>query len=233
MLIGDTNGNVQVYLNSYSNDEPVLAAADYIKAAGVRLDAGRRATPVVDDWNGDGKKDLLTGGMDGKIKVYINTGTDSSPAFESFYFLQAAGRDFITHSRSAPRIYDWNKDGFKDLLVGEMNGHVFYLKNVGTNETPAFDKYDKLSLINGDILRYPDTLGDPRSRLFVMDWNNDNLDDILVGGKDGRVMLFLSAAEPSSSPLVLLNKIRTQSIETAQAFLKRSKQVIKRILGRT
>ena len=232
-MIGDTNGNVQVYLNSSSNNDPVLAAAYYIQTAGVRLDAGRRATPVVDDWNGDGKKDLLIGAMDGKIKVYINAGTDSSPAFESFYYLQAAGGDFITESRSAPRVYDWNKDGLKDLMIGEIDGYLFYLKNIGTNETPAFDKYDKLFLVNGDVLRYPDTLGDPRSRLFVTDWNNDNLNDILVGGKDGRVMLFLSAAEPSSSPLVLLNKVRTQSIETAQAFLKRSKQVIKRILGRT
>ena len=233
MLIGDTNGNVQVYLNSSSNNNPVLAAAYYIQAAGVRLNAGRRATPVVDDWNGDGKKDLLTGGMDGKIKVYINTGTDSSPAFESFYFLQAAGGDFRTDSRSAPRVYDWNKDGLKDLMIGEMDGHLFYLKNIGSNETPAFDKYDKLFLINGDVLRYPDTSGDARSRLFVTDWNNDNLDDILVGGKDGRVMLFLSAVEPSSSPLVLLNKIQTQSIETALTFLKHSKKVIKRISGRT
>lgn len=222
-----------MYLNSNSNDDPVLAAAYYIQAAGVRLDAGSRATPVVDDWNGDGKKDLLTGGMDGKIKVYINTGTDSSPAFESFHFLQAAGSDFKTDSRSAPRVYDWNKDGLKDLMIGEMYGHVFYLKNIGTNETPAFDKYDKLFLLNGDVLRYPDTSGGPRSRLFVTDWNNDNHDDILVGGRDGRVILFLSAVEPSPSPLVLLNKIRTQSGETARKLLKRSKRVIKIILGRT
>jgi WD40 repeat protein len=232
-LVGDTDGNVQVHLNSNSNDDPVLAAAYYIKAAGVRLDAGERATPVVDDWNSDGKKDLLTGGMDGKIKVYINTGTDTSPAFESFYFLQSAGSDFKTDSRSAPRVYDWNKDGLKDLLVGEMDGHVFYLKNVGTNKTPAFDKYNKLFLINGDILRYQDTSGYPRSRLFVTDWNSDNLDDMLVGGADGRIMLFLSASEPSSSPLVLLNRIWTQSGETTRKFLTYSKKEIKRILGRT
>lgn len=190
---------------------------------------GERATPVVDDWNGDGKKDLLTGNMDGNIIVYINEGTDSSPVFGTPYLLQVDGRDFDIGSRSAPRIADWNKDGLKDILVGEMEGHVYYLKNTGTNSAPVFDDYDKLFLGNGDILKNPDSAGRPGSRLFVADWNNDGVDDMLVGGKNGKIILYTGALKPSYSVGVLANMISTQLSERIAKFKKQSKNTIKEI----
>ncbi|MCK5504457.1 MAG: hypothetical protein KAJ10_04815, partial [Thermodesulfovibrionia bacterium] len=77
--------------------------------------------------------------MDGNIKIYINAGTDPAPVLDKPYLLQVDGRDFDIGSRSAPRMVDWNKDGLKDLLVGEMEGHVYFLKNRGTNSAPVFD----------------------------------------------------------------------------------------------
>ena len=33
---------------------------------------------------------------------------------------------------------DWNGDGKKDLIVGDGNGNVFFLRNTGTDAAPAF-----------------------------------------------------------------------------------------------
>ncbi len=226
LLIGDTNGNVHVYLNTKTNTKPVLDSGGYIKADGKILNAGERAAPVVEDWNDDGKKDLLVGSMDGTIKIYLNKGPDSVPDFDSSYLLQADGKDFNIGSRSAPRVYDWNKDGLKDLLIGEMEGYVYYLKNVGTNSAPIFHKSEKLFLRSGDFLRYPDPSGNPRSRVFVTDWNNDGRDDILLGGRDGRVILYLAATKPSPSPIVLAKRTWNQLKERITALKNKSKEKI-------
>jgi len=50
--------------------------------------------PCVTDWNNDGKKDLIVGQFSGgKIRLYLNRGTDSAPAFKDFTYLSAGGEE--------------------------------------------------------------------------------------------------------------------------------------------
>ncbi len=69
---------------------------------GVRLKAGGEAidvdighlVPCVTDWNGDGKKDLIVGQFSGgRIRLYLNRGTDKEPAFKDFEYLKAGGAE--------------------------------------------------------------------------------------------------------------------------------------------
>jgi hypothetical protein len=58
----------------------------------IDVDVGH-ATPYVVDWDGDGKKDLLVGQFgDGKLRIYLNKGTDAQPKFDRFTYLQAGGK---------------------------------------------------------------------------------------------------------------------------------------------
>lgn len=214
LLTGDTVGKVQVFLNTNTNSHPLLFSGKYVRAAGEDIDVGERAAPVATDWNGDGKKDLLAGSMDGSIRVFINAGSDSEPIMKSPYFLKAGGKDFNTGSRSAPRVYDWNGDGLKDILTGEMEGHVYLLINTGTNHKPVFERAGKLFLRDGSVIRYPDRDNNARSRLFITDWNNDGRTDLLLGGRDGRIILYESARGPSYSPVVIAVRIWYQLKET-------------------
>lgn len=204
LLVGDAEGKVQIYLNTNTNTDPVLSRGRYIRTGESELDVGERAAPDVDDWNNDGKKDLLVGNMEGTIRIYINKGTDSEPLFDSFYLLQSGRRDFDIGSRSAPRTVDWNRDGLKDILVGEAEGYVYYLKNVGNNSAPVFERAEKLFLYNGDVLRYPVQYA--RSRLFVTDWDNDGHADMVLGGSDGKIVLFRSEQNTWFSPGFFLNR---------------------------
>jgi hypothetical protein len=210
LLVGDVNGSVTVYKNTNTNTNPVLDSGTFV------LDNGDdRAAPIVDDWDRDtdGKKDLLVGTFTGNIQVYINQGTDANPSFSSYTNLLVGGSTYDAGSRAAPRIYDWNGDGLKDILVGEYNGYVSYLQNVGSNSAPVFNTAEQLFLANGTELRYIDLANPPadptkyypRSRFDITDWNNDGLPDILSGGQDGRVMVFTSVApEPVSATLFLV-----------------------------
>ena len=58
----------------FGESRPVLAAGKPIKVAG-------DAAPVVADWDGDGKPDLLVGAEDGSVVWYRNVGTKRSPRF--------------------------------------------------------------------------------------------------------------------------------------------------------
>lgn len=232
MLIGDSNGNVQIYLNKNTNTEPIMAEGAFIQANGSDISVGERAAPVSDDWNGDGKKDLIIGNMDGNIVIYLNKGIDEAPAFDSPYFLQVDGEIFDAGTRTSPRTFDWNRDGLKDLLIGEVEGYVYYLKNVGTQDLPLFKKSEKLFLKNGDTLRYPSPTGSPRSRVFVTDWNNDGFYDIVLGGMDGRLMLYLADKEPSHSPIVFVKMFMIQSKDRLNSLKDRVKGKIRGLKNR-
>jgi hypothetical protein len=191
LLVGDAGGNVHVFLNTTDNINPLLDGGSTVLAAGEPITVGIRATPIANDWDEDGRKDLLVGNYEGNIMIFINEGTDSEPIFNSSFKLQVGGINFDIGTRAAPRVFDWNEDGLKDLLVGEVEGYVYFLENTGTNEAPLFKEAKKIILANYEPLRYIPGEA-PRSRLYITDWNNDSENDILVGGSDGRVMLFLT-----------------------------------------
>ncbi len=221
LLVGDSNGNVQVYLNAGTNTDPRLAEGVFIQANGTNISVGNRAAPVSDDWNGDGNKDLVIGNLEGNIVIYLNKGTDELPVFDASYLLRVNGDIFNAGSRSSPRIIDWNGDGLKDLLVGVAEGYVYYLKNVGTHASPLFDKSEMLFLKNGEALRYPSPVVAPRPRVFISDWNNDGLYDIVLGGIDGKVVLFLADREPSYSPFISARIILRQTTNSLFGLKKK------------
>jgi hypothetical protein len=224
LIVGDGLSNVFLFLNNSDSDDPVFNSRILLISKN-DLAGAERVTPVSDDWNNDGNKDMITGGMDGQIKIYINKGTDSEPLFDEYTLLQSGDDVFDIGSRSAPRVYDINNDGLKDILIGEVLGYVYLLKNVGTINNPVFTRADKLFLKNGNALKYPGKA--PRSRLDITDWNNDGLDDIIVGGADGRVMLFIASQDTSVSLASTLNRAKVRTIESLIKIKNQSKAFLK------
>ncbi len=75
-----------------SADAPTFAAPVHVLANGVPLTVSAHAAPSVVDWDGDGVKDLLVGQYTGgNIRLYINSGTNSSPVFTTYSYMQADG----------------------------------------------------------------------------------------------------------------------------------------------
>jgi hypothetical protein len=197
LLIGRADGRVVIYLNLGTDASPTFDGGTLLEVgppgAKVPIAVGSRATLAVADWNSDGRKDLVVGAMDGKIRVYLNVGTDAAPDFEALIFAQNNGGDLVVPSgRSSPVVVDLDDDGRKDLIAGNTNGELLLYANVATDAAPAFSGYVPLES-NGTPI---DVAGTPRSRPSVCDWTGDGLIDVLVGAGDGLVRLYQGVPGP-------------------------------------
>jgi hypothetical protein len=82
----------------YKDYQTALLRGIYLKDGLSYLEANRWSVPIVSDWNGDGKKDLLIGnrmyGKDrninqGYVSFYENMGTDGSPSFSGSVYIRS------------------------------------------------------------------------------------------------------------------------------------------------
>jgi len=174
-----------------------LGPEEFVEANGVDIGVGTYSVPSYVDWNNDGLEDLIIGCGDGKVRVYLNVGTESNPQFLNYFYAQSNGSDLNCPPAGCmgcfPRVVYWNADepnNLKDLLVGQADGTVKIFLNTGTDENPTFD--------GGTLVQW----GQPgakqninvggRATPTVVDWNSDGKKDLVVGALDGKINIFLN-----------------------------------------
>jgi hypothetical protein len=195
LLVGQSDGQVKLFRNTGTDNMPAFDSGTALQygPAGQKqpINVGARATCSTVDWNADGFTDLVVGALDGRIRVFLKSGSDALTTFTSMLTVQAGGADlYVSALRTSPVVLDLDSDGRKDLLTGNTNGQLLFYKNINTNESPAFST-GALVASNGTTI----ALGS-RSRPFVGDWNEDGRLDVLVGAGDGNVHLFAVTPEP-------------------------------------
>jgi hypothetical protein len=172
-----------------------LGPEEIIKAKGKEIVVPGYSVPSFEDWNNDGRKDLIVGegggGVTGKIRVYLNVGTDADPCFADYFYAQVYRAFDITCTPEGclgcfPRLVDWDEDGGKDLLVGYGDGTVKVFTNSGTENASSFDGATDLA-----VGYAPFTLDvGARATPSLVDWNNDDMPDIVAGGLDGAIHVY-------------------------------------------
>ncbi len=204
LLIGMSTGGLILHLNVGTNTDPLFDAGTALQvgAPGEKVDisVGYRATPTLIDWDSDGKRDLAVGAYDGRIHLFINSGSDTAPDFlvETFA-IEDGDRLAVPSSRSAPMVGDFDLDGRKDLISGNTDGELWFYCNVGTDTAPLFSGCETV-YGNGEPIDLP---GTPRSRPSLCEWTGDGHFDILVGSGDGLVRLYRGREDtglPSEAP---------------------------------
>ena len=79
---------------------PHLGAEGHLHAGGDDLLVPGYSVPSFVPWNDDGLTDLVVGegggiSVEGKIRVYLNVGTVSEPAFASWFYARSLGTDLV------------------------------------------------------------------------------------------------------------------------------------------
>jgi hypothetical protein len=142
----------------------------------------------VADLNGDGKQDLLSGSyMPGDIYWYPG----SDKGFLRGSVIAETTPKIIDRMSSAPCVADWDGDGLLDLIIGNMRGEVWWLKNEGTGRAFRFGARKPL-LAKGKQIKV--TGGDAAP--LVVDWDMDGTPDLLLGTVDGTVRFYRGQRDP-------------------------------------
>lgn len=191
LLFGTPAGTVILYRNVATDEAPAFDGGMLVEAgpAGAKepIDVGYSATPLYEDWNGDGRRDLVVGAYDGRIHLYLNSGEDLAPDFVFESFAQDEGADLaVPTGRASPLLADWDGDAVMDLVSGNEAGQLLFYRNVGTSAAPAFSGHELLTS-QGAVI---DLFDNAHTHPCRCDWTGDGLPDLVVGATDGLVHLF-------------------------------------------
>ena len=200
-LLTDTDGNpLRGGSSGLVLQLPELAAAETLQAGGTTIDVGSYSVPSLADWNGDGLVDLIVGektaGDEGKIRVYLNTVSNTAPVYGTYFYAQSGGADLAVSAAGCmgvfPRVFDWNQDGRKDLVLGMPDGTVKVAFNENSNSEPHFGVPQPVKV--GQPGSKIDIDVGKRATLAIVDWNNDQRYDLVLGDLDGNVRVLLNKA---------------------------------------
>jgi len=191
----ETSNSIWRYKNigTTANPDFKFQQNDFLQSEMIEL--GEGAFPALFDYNRDGLTDLAIGnatyfGTQGQIAVLRNTGTATQPAYELVDYdmgsVSAQGVKNIT-----PTFGDMDNDGDVDMIIGETTGYIHYYQNnapVSTN-TPA-----QFTLT---ATQYFNIKENSFSAPFIIDLNQDGLNDIVCGGRLGKLNYYQNTGTAS------------------------------------
>ncbi|UCH34348.1 MAG: VCBS repeat-containing protein, partial [Armatimonadota bacterium] len=161
-----------------------------------------------DDWDGDGRTDVLVGAEDGYIYFCRNAGREFGgvPAFHEPARVQQTSPRLNAGSCAVPAVGDLNGDGLPDLVVGNAAGHLLYYRNLGEPGRPLFDKEVYLRA-GGEVIRiqagYNGSIQGPSEAKWgytcpvLLDWDGDGLLDILISDIYGHHTWYRNVGTPT------------------------------------
>lgn len=132
--------------------------------------------PDCGDFNGDGVVDLAVSGANGKVLFFIGEMDENGKI--TFNKTSKYDKDFpVTNEFLCARIYDYNKDGKNDIVMGCFDGYVrIYLNNNDGFEFSGYIESNELNYKGNSNLK----VGTNSVPVFY-DLNNDKKDDLIIG----------------------------------------------------
>ncbi len=148
-------------------------------------------SPAFADIDGDQDLDLILGKWNGKFTFYRNDGSAQQPQFtridENYFGLDVG-------NNSHPALADLDGDNDLDMLVGEANGNLNFIRNDGAVSVPDFVLVDQ-NYAGIQVERY--------SAPILFDIDSDGDVDLFLGSDTSGVLFYRNTGNPQSPQFTL------------------------------
>jgi hypothetical protein len=182
----DKEASIAYYKNTGTSTNPVFTFIDndFLNLSSSAY--GFHMVPTFGDLDNDGDKDLILGLENGTLVYFQNTSIAPSMTFAAPIpnFTDDQGTIISSGQYATPQLFDLNKDGLLDLILGRKTGEIMYFENIGTATSPSFQlKNDTLGNIDLTTTS-PD--GFPVPHFF----RHNDTTILFLGGIDGQLHFY-------------------------------------------
>lgn len=155
-----------------------------VEAGGAPIDTYGAPNPCVADFDGDGDLDLICGEFVDGLTWFENLGTREEPRFAAGRQLSNRKGEIRLHLQMiVPMVSDFDGDGHPDLIVGDEDGRVAWVRHTGKVrkgmpqfEAPVYFR-QQADLVKFGALSTP----------CAFDWDGDGKTDIIAGNSAGEI----------------------------------------------
>ena len=180
------NGPLHGFVYLLENQDGTYMNRGRILAGNEDIDVYGAPNPCVADFDGDGDLDMICGEFTDELTWFENVGTRDKPVFAKGRKLQNRRGLIRFHiAMIVPTVCDFDGDGANDLVVGDEDGRIAWLRNTGkvNKHMPVFESpyyfRQKADIVKFGALATP----------FSYDWDGDGNDDIVCGNSAGEICL--------------------------------------------
>lgn len=191
-----TNGPLHGYVywahNKGTNDKPSYAKPRKVFAGGKPVDVYGMPSPNFADFDGDNDLDLICGEFLDRFTYFENIGSRKKPVYATGRRLEHDGRSIAMDLQMiTPTAVDWDRDGDPDLIVGDEDGRVAFVENLGDASflPPRYFRQEAEYVKFGALVT-------PVS----FDWDGDGDEDLVAGNTAGHVGFIENLGEHHGRP---------------------------------
>lgn len=186
---GPLHGFVFVFRNTGTDTAPKYSDPLQLESNGQPIDTFGCPSPNLVDCDGDGDLDLICGEFLDGFTYFQNIGTRTQPRYAAGVRLRLSDGQPLTMDLEmiVPVAFDWNRDGHPDLIVGDEDGRVAFVRNTGkrtADGVPIFEA-PRYFQQQADTLKCG-ALATP----VGVDWDGDGDTDIVSGNTAGFIEIF-------------------------------------------
>ena len=192
LLVGNSTNGVYAYTGKERVNvlDIYQISANYLDL--MRVSGGaERVAVTAGDLDGDKDLDLIIGDRSGRLMFVENKGTPQAPKWA------VRNPDILpdpARADATPHLVDIDGDGTLDLLVGDRNGQIHFIKNHGTPRAPQW-ALETAQLANIDV--------GSNSVPVTYDIDGDGDLDLFVGNSKGLVIFFRNLGTKNKPEFVL------------------------------
>ena len=139
--------------------------------------------PTFGDLDNDGDQDLIIGSTNGRVHYFQNLAGIGNPAVFGNY--QSNYQNILGSNFVYPQLFDVDKNGTLDLLLGSQNGKISYWKNIGNVASPTFTSQ---STFLGGVNVKPYGYSTGYSMPYM--YNDSGVTKLMVGSESGNLYLY-------------------------------------------